>query len=443
MAPSGSQAEKKDDVPKIQKFLRVYVFLSMFSWSLTSLDEYASGGGMTFDKLFLRMLPLVMTVGYCFLGPLRKNLRGLRRPVFWPLWIYLIFGVLCGFRGAVSLLPLWKGFEIFATMVWVTAMCPDEKSLMREFREVSFLIELLMYATVVLAIINPAQGFLKSYSVIPWLNGYLPIINPNALGFLSLVVLLRHLFLPSRYKFLRLIAIGLIFLCAQSRTSYATFAVALLLNVYDGLKSRKLGRVFAATGGGVLVALFALGNFETILSIVRRGESSEEISSLSGRTDYWDVALKYADWFGGGLATGSRSLIYVAADTFYKGRVSVHNSFIEVILDAGYIGGACYIATIGVNILRQLVRVINNPRAYDGIFAACAIMFASRGMTSIVLAVYSPDFYLMILFWMYLSVSSDKKIQVLPRPVPRVRHDVSFHSDEDNSGNLTPSLPVA
>ncbi len=426
MAESQGQDYLKDNVPRIHKLIRVYLFLSMFSWSVTSLEDYAGGGGLTPDKLFLRILPLVLAVAYCFLGPLKKNLYGLKRPIFWPVWIYLAFGILCGLRSAALFLPMWKGFEIFASVVWVAATCPDEKHLKREFVATTFLIEVLMYIELLLAIINPDRGFWKSHTVLPWIAGYIPVINPNAMGFLTLIVLLRHLFLPSRYKVLRMMLTGAIFLCAQSRTSYATFAAALVVCVFDGLRQRKLGRVLIASGGAAAAAILALGYFDAIKAVVQRGETAEEISSLSGRTDYWNAALEHADWLGGGLAVGARSLIYVAADTFHKGMVSLHNSYLEVILDAGYIGGACYIVAIVGNILRIGFRSLRQPSEFNVVFLACSIMFATRGMTSVVLAIYSTDFFMMLLFWMYLSVSSDRKNVSLPKPVPRVRLEVNM-----------------
>jgi len=428
MSEAQEQDYLKDDVPRSHKIIRAYLFLSMFSWSVTSIEDYAGGGGLTWDKLFLRMLPLTIVVAYCFLGPLKKNLSGLKRPVYWPVWIYLVFGVLCGLRSATLFLPMWKGFEIFATVVWITATCPDEKHLKREFVATTFLIEVLMYIELLLAIINPARGFWKSHTILPWIAGYFPVINPNAMGFLTLIVLLRHLFLPSRHKFLRMLVTGGIFLCAQSRTSYATFAVALVVCVIDGLRQRKLGRVLIASGCASVAGLLSLGFFDTIMSVVQRGESAEEITSLSGRTDYWSAALEHADWFGGGLAVGARSLIYVAADTFHKGMVSLHNSYLEVIMDAGYIGGACYIIAIVTNITRIGFRSLRRPSEFNVVFLACSIIFATRGMTSVVLAIYSPDFFMMMLFWMYLSVSSDKKIVQLPKPVPRVRLEVNMRT---------------
>ncbi len=146
----------------------------------------------------------------------------------------------------------------------------------------------------------------------------------------------------------------------------------------------------------------AMGWYETILRIVTRGQSAEEISTLSGRTDYWDFALQNVSLTGKGLASGSRSLILIGEDVFHKGSVNLHNSYIEALLGGGYIGAIPFAVLIVINIIRQGVNVLVKPSIFEDFFLVCAVTFAARSMTSIVLAVFSADFNNMLIFWFWL-----------------------------------------
>ncbi|MBR4985683.1 MAG: O-antigen ligase family protein [Proteobacteria bacterium] len=412
-----------DDTPLKHKIVRLIFFLTSFSWTFNPRQDYTySGGDTPIEKIITRMIPMLIVAVYAMTCKHHHELRRLFRPGLWPLLWYVLFAVLCGFSGIQPALCAWKGAEIIIAVMFFCVACRDADSTRKEFVAFVKLSEILIWITVFLAIIQPSLGLRHSPSVLPWLQGYLPIINPNALGFMSVLVLTRLLFLPARYKALRVIFTAGTLLCAQSRTSYAVMIVALGIYIIEGLRARQFGRVIISFGFAIIALIFAMGWHETILQIVMRGQSTEDMSSLSGRTDYWEYALEHVSWVGGGLATGSRSLIFEADTAFIKGTVNMHNSFIEALMGGGYIGAIPFIALIGINIFRQGLHIFTKPSVFEGMFLVCAISFAARGMTSVVLAIFSQDFNNMLLLWFWLytrNIGEDKKSRPeRPKPMP-------------------------
>lgn len=396
-----SQSWLQDDSPVKQKIARVFLFLTSFSWVNNSIEDYA-GGSTPFEKLVTRMLPLAIVALFCITCEHRDKIKTVFRTGLWPLLWYVVFSVFCGLASIQPMLCAWKGVEILIALMYVCVTCRDADSTRREVIAFCKLIEILMWTTIALALISPSRGFIPSPSIIPWIQGYLPILNPNAVGFLSVIALTRLLFFDASHKGIRLMVIAVTLLCAQSRTSYAVTCVALAIFVIESLRKKHFGPAIAGCSLVAVALLFSLGWHEQILKVLARGESAEEISSLSGRTVYWDYAIDHIDWMGKGLATGSRSLIFERDNPFHLGLVGTHNSFIEALLGGGYIGAIPYVAMVVIHILRQGIQAITKPNACEGFFFVCAIIFAARSMTSTVLALFSFDFIFMMLFWFWL-----------------------------------------
>ena len=410
----------KDDTPLTHKIVRIILFLTSFSWTFNKIQDYM-GESTPIEKIATRMIPMFIVAVYCVTCPNKHYLKRMFRPGLIPLLWYVIWGVMGGLTSTQPALCMWKGAEILITMMWVTVSCTDVETTKRELICIARYIEVLLWVTVALAVINPSLGTIPSMSFIPWLRGYFPLINPNAIGFLSVMAMIRLLFFPAKYKPIRMFMVAGTLLCAQSRTSYAVMMVAFLIFVFDGLKTRNLPRVIGASFFSVLALMLAMGWLDAILAIVLRGESAEEIQTLSGRTDYWEFAFDHISYTGNGLATGSRSLIFIGEETFKKGSVNMHNSFIEALIGAGYIGAIPFLAMIVINIIRQLFSTVRKFDTAESMFGVCGIMFAARSMTSIVLAIFSFDFLMMLIFfnwvWCVHHEATEKPVKKRPKPM--------------------------
>ena len=410
----------KDDTPLAHKLVRIILFLTSFSWTFNKIQDYMSES-TPIEKIATRMIPMFIVAVYCVTCSNKHLLKRMFRPGMIPLLWYVLWGVMGGMTSTQPALCIWKGAEILITMMWVTVSCSDVESTKRELVCLGRYIEILLWVTVALAVINPSLGTIPSMSFIPWLRGYFPLLNPNTIGFLSVMAMIRLLFFPAKYKPIRMMLVAGTLLCAQSRTSYAVMMVAFLIFVFDGLKTRNLPRVIGASFFSVLALMLAMGWLESILTVVLRGESAEEIQTLSGRTDYWEFAFNHISWTGNGLATGSRSLIFIGEETFKKGSVNMHNSFVEALIGAGYIGAIPFLASIVINIVRQLFSTLRKSDTAESMFGVCGVMFAARSMTSIVLAIFSCDFLMMLIFfnwvWCVRHESVENKVKERPKPM--------------------------
>ena len=409
----------EDQAPLSHKLIRIILFISSFTWAVNPIQDFM-GDSTPLEKVATRMIPLILVAGYCLQAKNRSRLKNLLHPLLLPLLWYILIGTIGGFTGIQPALTVWKGTEVTIALMWMAVSCYDADSTRREFIAIIRCTEVLLLITVVLAFINPALGFQRSQSMIPWLKGYYPIINPNALGFMSVFALTRLLFFPAKYKFPRILLVSFTLLCAQSRTSYAVTGLVLLLVVIQCIRNKQLGRVFVAMSFGLFALCLGLGWFDTIVTIFMRGQDAEGFSTLSGRTNYWDFTLDHVSWIGGGLATGSRSLIFLSENAFYKGLVGTHNSFVEALIGAGYIGAIPFIIMQAWFLIRQAARTFNTPNESNFLFLSFGCIFFARGMTSMVLALYSFDFVVFTIYFAWQISSDQKPAAPLPRPKPVV-----------------------
>ena len=423
MEPPTSCDDEQNSI--LHKIIRIIFFVSTFSWSFNRFEEYATEGAPA-EKIVMRILPLMITAAYLVLGKYRPRLKNLLRPVFWPVLAYLFFGVFFGLFGIQPLLSMWKGAELLIATAFIACTCDDLPSLKREFHAYSFYIELLMYATVVLALISPERGFLDSPSFVPWIRGYLPMLNPNTVGFLAAVALTRLLFTPVKLKPLRLALISGVLLCAQSRTQYAAMVVVFIVFVVDAFRTRQRRRVFWSMIGGAVALLFLFGFSDLVIKVFQRGQSADTMSRLSGRTDYWAIAWAHAGLTGGGFATGSRSLIFEASGVFQQGAVNLHSTYLEAILGAGFLGAIPFLFNILWNVIRQGMRFLLRCRSFDGMFTAFALLLLARTIMSNGPSLFTIDYCLLIMIWFAISITSKEVQNQTEPPKPRVRTELEL-----------------
>ena len=407
-----------DNTPTSHKIVRILLFLTSFTWSINPIQDFMADAP-PIEKILTRMVPMLVVAGYCVRDKHRDRIKLLFRPGMMPLMWYVLCGVIGGFTGIVPSLSCWKGAEILITLMWMSVFCHDDDSIRREFVAYVKYTEIMLGATVILAFMNPSLGFLPSASIIPWIRGYYPNINPNTLGFLSVYTLARLLFLPSKYKIPRTALASFTLLCAQSRTSYAVTGIMLCFFIIDGFRNRQLVRDFIAMAFALLALFIALGWLDSIVKVFMRGQTSEELSSLSGRTDYWRFTLKHVSWLGQGLATGARSLTFLSSSVFASGLVGTHNSFVEALIDTGYIGAVPFIFMLAFNCIRQLLKTFSRATAFDFLMGSCACAFVERAMTSMALALFSYDFVILMFFmtWQYTSNRPIPMPKTRPKPV--------------------------
>ena len=210
-----------------------------------------------------------------------------------------------------------------------------------------WLILALMVAGVCISAgLNPTSGFeYQVGAMFPILTGWCPSLHPNTLGqFSATLAVIGMSRLLARWKvacghekmlWFSVFSLGVLAMIgAQARTSLASFGVAFLAIL---IWYRQTGMLLAGAIAGLLVALSDFGG--VFMNFVRRGQDSELLTTLSGRTYYWQEAW---DMFRESMLTGHGFYTAHRLDLTERFRVldlsTVDNTYLEVLLDVGIIG---------------------------------------------------------------------------------------------------------
>ncbi len=144
-----------------------------------------------------------------------------------------------------------------------------------------------------------------------------------------------------------------------SRTSWGAALAALLITGALYITNKRqwiVGLAFMGIVGGVSLVMFDFRMDADVQSQVIRSGS---IETLSGRTVLWDLALKkYQDspLLGYGFTAGSDALVadmgdalnaaFGVSDRSQRKTFSLHNGYLQALLDSGAIGAALYMAIL-------------------------------------------------------------------------------------------------
>ena len=165
------------------------------------------------------------------------------------------------------------------------------------------------------------------------------IINPNELGLLSIIgITLSYVEIyfnkNKKYNFLAIIACVSVLLMTQSRSSL--FAFLIVSGLYLFISKNYYLKITA-----VAVSIVTLP--VVINKIVFKEGNIEEVTSLTGRTEFWSDLLNEAFPLSPICGFGFMS---ISTNTFYNKYVSTHsyaasmahNTFIEVLINLGLVG---------------------------------------------------------------------------------------------------------
>jgi O-antigen ligase len=142
-------------------------------------------------------------------------------------------------------------------------------------------------------------------------------------------------------------------LITQSRGCELAFlaSLALLGILWSGTSKRNSYLFIASSFASVLIigAVLAVGGGGRIWNIFNRGQNIEGVASVSGRADIWKFVINYcmAHPLGMGYIAGFRTVF--KAYTTYSQQFAVahignaHNSFMDVLADAGWPALAVYL----------------------------------------------------------------------------------------------------
>lgn len=333
---------------------------SILIWGTTELRT----GQLANTGNWYRISLVLLAAGMSAVGLLR-NAGRLSRALSGPLILLLGYGVI-GMVSALyiprySLYSMWKASEFVIDVLAMAVMLSSSKQ--RSSATLAYKMMLALFGTLVFtywaeALILPADAFVPSRGLIPFtLQGVLPIMNGNAVAFISAVVafaawcrVLRRRGASRIGWFLLLaLAFGMLIL-AQSRTSLIGFFVAVAVQL---LFARRFGLL--ALVAVVSVFVVATADIANVAErYVVRGQSAELFTSLSGRTLAWQAAwaaFQESPILGHGFAAAARAEILGAT-----GASTLHGAVFDVLVGVGLLGLVPWAAAIGWTSFR-LVRL--------------------------------------------------------------------------------------
>jgi O-antigen ligase len=208
----------------------------------------------------------------------------------------------------------------------------------------SLLVHAVLLAVVAGLILSPGSAVvpIAGADPTPRLRGIFPVIAPDLLGFMAVIGLLYLASSVGPSWTLRpSVRVGLaatyvlVLLLTRARISLALLVIALLvLMVQDARRRTRLGLLLPLIG---LAALCVLSLYAgRITTFVSRGESSQALSTLTGRTVTWhqaEQAWAQRPLTGYGFYAGHRLGIVSSIEA-----QNLDSMWIETLLDVGLIG---------------------------------------------------------------------------------------------------------
>jgi O-antigen ligase len=334
---------------------------SIFIWGLGEVRPGELGNTGNWYRI---VLVLFAAIGGMF--ALLRNIHRLSQAFPGPLLLFLLYGLFAMISSAYiprhSVYSMWKGFEVVTDVIVVAAMlsyAEAQASARMAYRIIVIVFIALMGIYWIEALLMPSAAFFPSRGIVPFaMQGVLPVMNGNALAFLSAVVayaalcgFLNSTALSRQVLSLCVLAWALItLLLSQSRTSLIGLVVAIC--VYFIFDRRWVLLAVIATGSAIAAALTPLADVAEQYLI--RGQSQQLFTSLSGRTHGWTAAwalFQQSPLIGHGFAAAARVEILGTAGASAS---TLHGAIFDVMVGVGLLGLIPWIAAILWTSLRLL-----------------------------------------------------------------------------------------
>ena len=300
------------------------------------------------DAAALYRLALVgVAAGILVWGTISNNpnmFRAARSPLFLAL---LLFNIVNLCSSMWSIYPTWtiyRSVELLIDTLVIVAITSSFKSLSDIkglFDWTWILFGSLLLAVVVNLILVPDRAIFPMRSI--WgfgIEGVYPVVSRNGIGQISgtlLAVFITRLACGAPHKgALTMLAAACTTLLILSQTRSAIIPVVLVIPIILILAKR-----YGSLLLGILIVfpvLFVTALPTLLDSYLSRGQADSELMSLSGRTEWWQVALgmwRQRPIIGFGAFTGGRFIVGAKeSDTLS----SSHNTWVEVLVGTGILG---------------------------------------------------------------------------------------------------------
>jgi O-antigen ligase len=395
------------------------MFCSILIWNMGEVRPGELGNTSNWYRITLVLFAAAATA-----FGLLKTASRLSQGFCGPVVLLLGYGVL-GMVSALyipqySLYSMWKASELVLDVLAIAVVMSHPRpqaSARIAYNTILVLFAVLMLAYWAEALLLPSTAFLPSRGLIPYaLQGVMPIMNGNALAFMSAVLafaawcrlLTRRGGARIFWLALLLLAFGMLIL-AQSRTSLIGFAIAVGVQLFF---ERRFGLLLLFSMLGAVVV--ASTEFLTVTEeYLVRGQSRELFGSLSGRTPAWQAAwisFQQSPVIGHGFAAGARAEILGTT-----GASTLHGAVFDVLVGVGLLGFIPWAAAILWTSLRLVGLGLRGwPRRRHGTLDRGALaemlgvlaLILVRSTTSSGLALHDHTFMLFLVVLAFTTATS-------------------------------------
>lgn len=384
-----------------------------------SAGEYTQAAWMLLS-LFLTLLLLLNA---------RMTGRQWRLPLI-ALAVYSFLGLTTAGFSPVPLLSAYKASQVLLAAVFaiVALSYLGRAGRPRYLLELTyFVLTLIMVSTAMGGVLAPDLAFQVMHTggggtFGAALQCIAPHLHQNGLGLLAaimVVVATRRAFEREkrsvRYYYASLAFLSFIVLfAAQARTSLIGLAISILMMSLIIRRLRWL--LFVVVGAAVLMASYyvttdsKLGIEDDAITYFHRGQTAEQIHTMSGRTILWDIGMNMVSeepLFGHGFQTGAR----------FGGRKfglaegsNMHNSHVQVLVDSGLVGYLFWLLFVGsiawlvtVSLVRRHMPARTETDRFQVEAALVVFMLLLRSSTGHVFV--ALDFNLVVFVALFLSIS--------------------------------------
>jgi O-antigen ligase len=243
-------------------------------------------------------------------------------------------------------------FALTASVIFLTIRNPQNWTfaLKSVFDFCWFLVFLLISSVYLGMLIWPEVAIQRGYReglLGWWIQGALPAIAANSVGHIGavmgIVAVVRLLWKPgSRTFWAAILAISIVtMVLTQSRSPILAFFVAVVAVLIASRRFGLLALVGVSLGAGLLT-----NRVQLVYDFMRRNQTDENLTSLTGRVHYWQSsfdALRDSPIGGYGANVGGR---YVLQSYLGDTVSTVHSTWVEVVLDTGLVGLTLFLVAL-------------------------------------------------------------------------------------------------
>lgn len=412
----------------------IAMFFSILIWT----QSQQPAGELGDSKNYYRIV-LVLFAASASLWTLLRNASRMHQASPLPLLLLLFYGLVAMVSSiyvpSYAFYSMWKGFEVVVDVLCIAAILSyrdPQQAARTAYRLLPLLNGILVVVYLIEAVVMPSQALMPTRGYISiYLMGAMPVMAQNALAFLSTITafaiicrLHRPVRLALRCFYLIMLCLSLMALIfAQSRTSVIALALALIVYL---LFSRRYLSLAALLGACAIAAVFTELS-DVSVKYLLRGQDSELVTTLSGRTEAWEAA--WASFIespivGHGFAAFARANILGV-----NNMSSLHGAIFDVLVGTGLLGLIPWAGAI----LWTVVSLLSLPssghpwfgsrlgRSIQAEMLGVAVLIVVRASTSSGLAMHEDNFMLFLTLLAYTSAmrhavrrSPDTELALMP-----------------------------